>query len=78
MVRELGPRVMLLLQPSTHGSALGYLHLSEIDGWTFYALAGVRVAPTQSLSVGLGVVENLVVTERGTDVSAILDLTWRP
>ena len=27
--RELGPRVMLLLQGSTHGSALGYLHLSE-------------------------------------------------
>jgi len=76
--QELGSRVLLLLQGSTHGSALRYVHTSEVDGWTFYVVAGARVMPTDTLSVGLGVIENLVVTERGIDIGAILDLAWRP
>ncbi len=77
MGRELGSRVTLLLQGSTHASALRYMHLSEIDGWTFYVLAGARVAPAPSLSVGIGLIENLFVTERGTDVAGLLDVSWR-
>jgi hypothetical protein len=75
--RQLSPHVLLLLQGSTHGPALRSLHLSEIDGWTFYVLAGARVTPTPSLSVGVGVAENLLVAERGTDIAAIVDLAWR-
>ena len=75
--RDLGRSTTVLLQGSVHGPALRYVHLSEIDGWTFYALAGVRVAPTSTFSAGLGVVENLFITERGTDIAAVLDLTWR-
>jgi hypothetical protein len=77
VTRVLGSRFALLLQGSTHGSALRYMHLSEIDGWTFYVLAGARLAPTPSFSVGFGVVENLVVTERGTDIAGVLDVSWR-
>jgi hypothetical protein len=69
--------VALLLQASTRGSALRYTHLSEIDGWSFYALAGARIHPVPSLSVGLGLVENLFVTERGADVAGVLDVSWR-
>jgi len=75
--REVGSRAMLLLQGSTHGPALRYMHLSEIDGWTFYVLAGAQVTVTPSLSVSVGLVENLLVTERGTDIAGVLDLSWR-
>lgn len=75
--RDLGERVSLLVQGSAHGSALRYLHLSEIDGWTFYLLVGARATCTRSMTAGLGVVENLFVTERGTDIAAVLDVTWQ-
>jgi len=75
--RDLGPPVTLLVQASAHGPALSTLHLSEIDGWTFYVLAGARLTPTPSLSVGVGVVENVFVTERGTDIAVVLDLAAR-
>jgi len=75
--QELGPRFALLLQGSTHGSALQYIHMSEVDGWTFYVLVGLRAQASEHLSVGFALVENLVVTERGTDIAALLDLGWR-
>ena len=75
--QDLGAHVTLLLQGSTHGSALQYMHMSEIDGWTFYVVAGVRVAPTSSFTCGLSLVENLIVTERGNDIAATFDFAWR-
>ena len=76
--RELGSKVLLLLQGSAHGSALRPVHVGEADGWTFYLVGGARVMPAESLSFGLGVIENLFAAERGIDIGAILDLTWRP
>jgi hypothetical protein len=75
--REVGGGVTFLVQGSAHGPALRPLHLSEIDGWTFYLLAGARLAPTRSLPLGLGVVENLFVSERGTDIAGIMTASWR-
>jgi hypothetical protein len=77
VARAPGPRAALILQGSAHGSALRYLHLSEIDGWTSYLLPGARPTPTRSRPMAMGVVENLVVTERGTDIAAILGLSWQ-
>jgi hypothetical protein len=78
LAQPLGARAALLLQGSAHGSALRYIHLSEIDGWSFYVLGGVRVRVHNRLMLGFGLAENLLVTERGTDLAALLDLSWRP
>lgn len=78
LAQQLGSRAALLLQGSAHGSALRYIHLSEIDGWSFYVLGGVRVRVHNGLMVGFGLAENLLVTERGTNLAALLDLSWRP
>lgn len=75
--REIGAGLTLLVQGSAHGAALRPVHVSEIDGWTFYVLAGARLEPAPRLRLGLGVAENLFVTERGTDIAAVLDLSYR-
>jgi hypothetical protein len=78
LAQPLGARLALLLQASAHGSAIRYIHLSEIDGWSFYVLGGVRVRVHNALTVGFGLAENLLITERGTDLAALLELSWRP
>ncbi len=75
--RELGSRVALFVQGSAHGSALRNTHVDAIDGWTFYLLAGARVAPTRSFTVGFSLAENLIRTDRGTDIAGVFELTWR-
>lgn len=75
--RQLGRRLTLLLQASTHGAGLGEVHLSDVDGWNFYVLAGARVEASRALSLGVGLVENVIVSERGTDIAGVLDLSYR-
>ncbi|HTN51189.1 MAG TPA: hypothetical protein VML50_02200 [Anaeromyxobacter sp.] len=75
--QRLAPWASVVLQGSAHTSAIVGTGLSVIEGPTFYALAGAIFEPARSVSISLGLVENVFANTRGADFSGLLDLAWR-
>jgi hypothetical protein len=78
VAQRIGSAISLHVQTSTHSAALAPFGISDVDGRTSYLLAGLTATPTRALSVAFALVENIFTTARGADISAVLELTWRP
>ena len=78
VAQRIGSAISLHVQTSAHSAALAPFGIPDVDGRTYYLLAGVTVAPTRALSVAFALIENIFATRRGADISGVLELTWRP
>ncbi|HEX9400144.1 MAG TPA: hypothetical protein VF912_08560 [Anaeromyxobacter sp.] len=78
LARRLSSWLTGMLQASAHTSAIAETGIGVMDGTTTYVLAGVAVEPTRHTSVGFGVVENVLHSSRGADISGVLDFAWHP
>jgi hypothetical protein len=78
VARRIASAFSLHVQTSAHSAALAPFGIPDVDGRTYYLLAGVTVAPTRALSVAFALIENIFATRRGADISGVLELTWRP
>lgn len=65
------------LQGSVHTSALRGTGLDQIDGSTWYVLAGVSATPSRRTSLTFALVENVFQPSRGADITAVLEMAWR-
>ncbi len=78
VARRYTPWLTTLLQASAHTSALAGTGLDVADGTTCYLLAGVRLEPSRRTSFGFALVENVLHPDRGADITAVVELAWRP
>jgi hypothetical protein len=77
VAQRLSPSLTLMAQVSAHGAGIAKVHIGDVDGWAYYGLAGIRARPTHDTSLGFALVENFIHTERGADITAVLDFSWR-
>ncbi len=76
-VRRLAAWLTGTLQASAHSSALGGTGIDYVDGTTTYLLAGIGVVPGPRTSLSFALVENVLNSTRGADISAVLEVCWR-
>ncbi len=77
IAQRVASAVSLHVQASAHTAALAPVGIADVDGRTYYLLAGATVSPTRDLSFALALVENIFATRRGADISGVLEMTWR-